>query len=67
MSFTKIRYNCGKGILKARIEDENGAKLENWTIMLEDFPKWVRIMCQKYGFKIEPDKTDLDWARKDIM
>ena len=62
MIFSKIKYNSGRGILKVRIEDQTGALQENWTIMMDDFPKWVGIMCKKYGFKIQREKTDLDWT-----
>lgn len=64
MGFKKIRYNTGEGLVKIKIEDESGAKQENWTIMMSDLAKWSRLMCRKYGIgdnKIKRDK-DLDWA-----
>lgn len=61
-----IRYNTGENIVKIRIEDESGAIIENWTIMMSDLWKWARAMRLKYGisFKEQEEDKDLDWALK---
>ena len=63
MPIKKIRYNTGEGIVKIKIQEDSGASLENWTIMMSDLGNWFRIMKKKYGNKVEPkkDNKDLDW------
>ena len=64
VGFKKIRYNAGDGLVKLKIEDASGARIENWTIMLSDLGKMSRLLCKKYGVDYntgEKDK-DLDWA-----
>jgi hypothetical protein len=62
MGFSKIRYNGGEEVFRIRVENSNGSKIEEWVVMRRDFPKWVKMICSRYGFIIEPNKTDLDWA-----
>ena len=63
MTLLKVRYNSGKEICKVKIEREDGALLENWTIMLEDFPKLYKILKKKYGFESANIGRDLEWAK----
>lgn len=60
MVFRSIRYNTGTGIMKVRIEDDTGALMENWTIMMSDFEDWAETMRRKYGIT-KKKKKDLDW------
>lgn len=63
--FKPIKYNTGEGIVKIKIEESDGALLENWTIMLSDLGQWAKFMRRKYGNRIESNKDDrdLDWIR----
>jgi len=65
MSFKKITYGQGEGRAKIEIEDVDGSRMGNWTIMLSDLGQWADMMIRKYG--LEKRKTnkdrDLDWAR----
>ena len=66
MNYKKIKYGTGEGIVKIRIEEDTGALLENWTIMMSDLSRWAKLMRKKYGSQIESkeDKDrDLDWLR----
>jgi len=65
MSLKKIRYNSGEGLVKIKIEEDNGALIERWTIMMSDLGNWFRIMKKKYGDRVESkkDNRDLDWIR----
>jgi len=67
VAFKSIRYNQGEGLVKIKIEEPSGALLENWTIMMSDLGKWVRLMKRKYGKLIdreEPSKDkDIDWIK----
>lgn len=64
MGFKKIRYHTGEGLVKIRIEDETGAKMENWTIMMSDLGQWANMMFKKYGISRNGKKLDKDlgWA-----
>ena len=62
MGFKKIRYNTGESLVKIKIEDDTGAKMETWTIMLSDLGKWADTMRKKYGLEDKKDR-DLDWIR----
>ncbi len=64
MGFKKIQYHTGEGLVKIRIEDETGAKMENWTIMMSDLGQWVSMMQRKYGISKKKKRVDedLDWA-----
>jgi hypothetical protein len=60
----RIRYNTGQGIVKIRIEDDSGAVIDNWTVMLRDLPETMDIIFKKYGLKIRSKVTsDLDWIK----
>ena len=61
-----IKYHTGESIVKIKIEDETGAVIENWTIMMSDLWKWARAMRLKYGvsFKEKEEDKDLEWALK---
>lgn len=63
-----IKYNLGGNIVKIRIEDETGAVIERWTVMMSDLWKWERAMRMKYGeiFKEKKDdwNRDLGWSLK---
>ena len=65
MTLKKIRYNSGEGLVKVRIEEDSGALIERWTIMMSDLGSWFRIMKKKYGNRVESkkDNRDLDWLR----
>ena len=65
MGFKRIRYHTGEGLVKVRIEDETGAKMESWTIMMSDLGQWSRMMLRKYGIdtKTKQRDMDLDWAK----
>lgn len=65
MSFKKLKYNTGEGLVKMKIEDATGARMENWTIMMSDLGKLSRLLCRKYGIDYNTGKfknQDLDWA-----
>lgn len=64
MGFKKIKYNRGEGLVKIKIEDESGARMENWTIMMSDLGQWTNMMIRKYGLDKKPifNDKDLDWA-----
>jgi len=65
MAWKKIRYNCGDGIAKIRMEDETGALVENWTLHWSDLSKWVRQMQKKYSISMKKEQErDLEWLRK---
>jgi len=55
--FKRIRYGS-EPIVKIKIEDESGAKMGDWTIMMSDLDRWANLMRRKYGVKNE---RDLDW------
>ena len=61
-----IRYNIGENIVKIRIEDETGAVIENWTVMMSDLWKWARTIRLKYGvsFKEKEIDKDLEWTMR---
>ena len=65
MSFKKIEYNKGN-LVKMKIEDATGARIENWTIMMSDLGKLSRLLCKKYGIDYNTGEyrkeKDLDWA-----
>jgi hypothetical protein len=68
MRFKPIKYNSGEGLAKIRIEEESGALMENWTIMMSDLGTWFRTMQEKYGDQIDNKKEkkidhDLDWLK----
>lgn len=65
MNLKKIKYGSGEGLVKIRIEEDSGALIERWTIMMSDLDNWFRIMKKKYGNRIESNKDnrDLDWLR----
>ena len=63
LGFRKIRYNTGEEIFRVRIESSTGQRIEEWVIMKNDFPQWIKMICSKYGFTLEKKKTDLDWAK----
>ncbi len=65
MGFKKIQYHTGEGLVKIKIEDETGAKMENWTIMMSDLGQWSSMMLRKYGIgkKQKIQDSDLDWAK----
>jgi len=54
-------------IFEIVVKDQNGHKIEDWKCMKNDFPKVVKILFSKYGFKTEPKvpegNKDLDWAK----
>ena len=63
MPFSKINYNSGEEVFNIKIEDNTGSIKEKWKFMRRDFPKWVNIMCKKFGFNIKvKEPTDLDWT-----
>jgi len=63
MGFKKINYHTGENLVKIKIEDETGAKQENWTIMMSDLKQWADMMCRKYGVgDKKPINKELDWA-----
>jgi len=63
VGFKKIKYHTGEGLVKIRIEDESGAKMETWTIMMSDLGQWASIMRKKYGLnRNRKYDKDLDWA-----
>lgn len=63
MSFKRVVYNKGECVVKIKIEDANGARLENWTVMLSDFGKVARTICRKYTVdEFDKSAKDLDWA-----
>ena len=64
MGFKKINYHTGEGLVKIKIEDETGAKIESWTIMMSDLGQWSSMMRRKYGIKKEErhHDEDLGWA-----
>ena len=58
--FKPIKYGGGEGRYKIKVEDADGRCLENWTIMMSDLGRWVKMQSRKYGGnKID---TDLGWA-----
>lgn len=67
MTFKKVRMGTGM-ISRLEIKDESGAKLEEWTNMLEDFPKVSKIIVKKYGLedlvegRVKKKDQDLDWG-----
>lgn len=65
MGLKKIRQNTGECLIKIRIEEDSGALLEKWTIMMSDLGKWFKIMKKKYGNRVETrnDNQDLDWLK----
>ena len=65
MGFKGIKYGSGEGIVKIRIEEDSGALMERWTIMMSDLGNWFRIMKKKYGDRVESkkDNRDLDWLK----
>jgi len=63
MGFSRIRYNTGEEVFKIKVENSNGARMEEWVVMKRDFPKWVNMICSKYGFTLEKAKSDLDWMK----
>lgn len=65
MTFERIRFGKDMQFQLVAI-DENGKKIEDWKCMKNDFPKVVKILFSKYGFKAEvrmPESKDLDWAK----
>lgn len=65
MSLKKIKYNNGEGLVKIKIEDSTGARIENWTIMMSDLGKVSKLLCRKYGIDYntgEYKQKDFDWA-----
>ena len=65
MGFQKVRM--GRGFISSlQIKDESGAKVDEWTSMLCDFPKVYSTIKNKYGLLdlIEQKDKDLDWAKK---
>lgn len=64
MGFKKLKYNTGEGLVKMKIEDSSGARIENWTIMLSDLGKLSKLLCRKYGvdYNTGEKNRDLDWA-----
>ncbi len=64
MGFKKLKYNTGEGLVKMKIEDSSGARIENWTIMMSDLGKLSRLLCRKYGIDYNTGEKDrdLDWA-----
>jgi len=65
MTFKKINYGTGECLVKIKIEEDSGAMLENWTIMMSDLEGWFKIMKRKYGNRVESVKKDrdLDWLK----
>ena len=64
MAFKKIKSG-EEEIFELRILDQNRIKVGEWIIMKSDFPKVVKILSRKYGFKIyvkDDRDRDLDWA-----
>jgi len=64
VGFKKLKYNTGEGLVKLKIEDASGARIENWTIMMGDLGKLSRLLCKKYGIDYNTGEKgkDLDWA-----
>jgi len=64
VKFKKLKYNTGEGLVKLKIEDASGARIENWTIMLSDLGKLTKLLCRKYGidYNTGEKNRDLDWA-----
>jgi len=65
MGFKKLKYNSGEGLIKMKIEDATGARIESWTIMMSDLGKLSKMLCNKYGISYntsEQKNKDLDWA-----
>jgi len=66
VGFKKLKYNTGEGLVKLKIEDASGARIENWTIMMSDLGKLTRLLCRKYGIDYNTGEfrknKDLDWA-----
>lgn len=66
MAFKTLKYNTGEGLVKMKIEDATGARIENWTIMLSDLGKLARLLCRKYGVDYNTGDykkgKDFDWA-----
>ena len=65
MSFKKIQYGSGEGLVKIKVEEDTGAIIERWTIMMSDLGNWFRVMKKKYGNRVESkkDNRDLDWLK----
>ena len=65
MGLKKIRHNTGECLVKVRIEEDSGALLEKWTIMMSDLGNWFKIMKRKYGNRVETNSNnrDLDWLK----
>jgi len=63
MAFSKIRHNEGAIKFKLFIEEGNGATIEKWVVMKEDFPKLVDIISKKYSLNIKKKNRDLDWLK----
>ena len=64
MGFKKLKYNTGEGLVKLKIEDASGARIENWTIMMSDLGKLTKLLCRKYGINYNTGEKnrDLEWA-----
>jgi len=64
VGFKQIKRNSNEGLVKLKIEDASGAKMENWTIMMSDLGKLSRLLCKKYGIDYNTGERskDLDWA-----
>jgi len=63
MGFSRIRYNPGEIIFKLQIEEGNGATIEKWVVMKEDFNKLVQILSKKYGLRNGKKDRDLSWLK----
>ena len=63
MAFSKIDYNSTDEIFEVKIEDNSGMVLERWKFQKKDFPKWARIISNKYGINVKiKDISDLSWT-----
>jgi len=64
VGFKKLKYNTGEGLVKLKIEDASGARIENWTIMMSDLGKLTKLLCRKYGINYNTGEKnrDLEWA-----
>ncbi|HUS51675.1 MAG TPA: hypothetical protein VMZ91_16025 [Candidatus Paceibacterota bacterium] len=63
MAFSKIDYNSTEEIFDVKIEDGSGKVLDRWKFQKKDFPKWARIIANKYGINIKiKDISDLSWT-----
>ena len=65
MDFKRIR-EWEDIVFELKAWDKDGGKIEQWKIMKQDFPRVIKLIAKKYGFRIYVKEgqcsSDLDWA-----